>query len=161
MGPHMQSHCLPRLRAVVDGEQGGISQALDWGGGGGFRFFRLGEPAFDANGRIHPSIRFPALAAYVWFLETGAPHPTGRFDSPLLGLHADEAIHLLYNGILGDRSASGGNVLTHAVLDRLVALAPGHRGPRIVYGEASRISPARLKDAGVVFRQIPYDIRMR
>jgi adenine-specific DNA-methyltransferase len=47
------------------------------------------------------------------------------------------------------------------VLDRLVALAPGHRGPRIVYGEASRISPARLKDAGVVFRQIPYDIRMR
>ncbi len=161
MGEHARTHCLPRLKKVVEGEQGGISKDVGWQGGGGFRFFRLGEPAFDANGRIHPSIRFPALAAYVWFLEAGAPHPTGRFDSPLLGLHADEAIHLLYNGILGDRSASGGNVLTHAVLDRLVALAPGHRGPRIVYGEASRISPARLKDAGVVFRQIPYDIRMR
>jgi len=161
MGEHARTHCLPRLKKVVDGEQGGISEAVGWQGGGGFRFAKLGEPAFDATGRIHTGIRFSALAAYVWFLEAGAPHATGRFDSPLLGNLGETAVFLLYNGILGDRRPGGGNVLTHTVLDRLIALTPEHRGARIVYGEASRISAGRLKDAGVAFRQIPYDIRMR
>ena len=41
MGPHCYTHCLPRLKAVVDGEQGGISKVVNWQGGGGFRFFEL------------------------------------------------------------------------------------------------------------------------
>ena len=85
MGEHARTHCLPRLKKVVEGEQGGISEAVGWQGGGGFRFAKLGEPAFDATGRIHPDIRFAGLAAYVWFLETGKPHATGQFNSPLLG----------------------------------------------------------------------------
>ncbi len=35
------SHCYPRLKAVVDGEQGGISRAQNWHGGGGFKFYEL------------------------------------------------------------------------------------------------------------------------
>jgi hypothetical protein len=38
-------------------------------GGGCFRFYRLGEAAFDAEGRIRNGIRFPILAAHVWFSE--------------------------------------------------------------------------------------------
>ncbi len=161
MGEHARTHCLPRLKKVVEGEQGGISEAVGWKGGGGFRYFKLGERAFDENGRIHPSIRFATLASYLWFLDAGAPHPTGAFDSPLLGFHGDAAHFLLYNGILGDRRPDGGNVLTRQVLDHLLALTPGHRGSRVVYGEAARLSPARAKQAGVEFRQIPYEIRMR
>lgn len=41
LGDHCYTHCLPRLKAVVDGEQGGISKAVNWQGGGGFRFFEL------------------------------------------------------------------------------------------------------------------------
>lgn len=41
LGDHCYTHCLPRLKAVVDGEQGGISKAVNWKGGGGFRFFEL------------------------------------------------------------------------------------------------------------------------
>lgn len=161
MGEHSRTHCFPRLKKVVEGEQGGISDAVGWKGGGGFRYFKLGERAFDESGRIHPSIRFATLAAYLWFLDTGAPHPAGRFESPLLGVHGDTASFLLFNGILGDRRPDGGNVLTRQVLDHLVALTPAHRGLRVVYGEASRLSTARSKQAGVEFRQIPYEIRMR
>lgn len=161
MGEHARTHCLPRLKKVVEGEQGGISEAVGWKGGGGFRYYKLGERTFDEDGRIHPSIRFATLASYLWFLDTGAPHANGRFDSPLLGVHGETAIFLLYNGILGDRRSDSGNVLTRQVLDHLSSLAPGHRGPRVVYGEASRLSVARMKDAGVDFRQIPYEIRMR
>ena len=71
MGEHAATHCLPRLQKVIDGEQGGISQAVNWQGGGGFRFMRLGAPIFDADGCIHPEVRFATLAAFVWQQETG------------------------------------------------------------------------------------------
>lgn len=35
------THCYPRLKSVVDGEQGGISKAVNWQGGGGFKFYEL------------------------------------------------------------------------------------------------------------------------
>lgn len=42
MGDHFQTHILPRLKKVVDGEdQGGVTDAEGWKGGGGFRCYRL------------------------------------------------------------------------------------------------------------------------
>lgn len=41
LGEHAITHCYPRLKAVVDGEQGGISKAVNWQGGGGFKFYTL------------------------------------------------------------------------------------------------------------------------
>ncbi len=42
LGDHAVTHCVPRLKKVVEGELGGISEAVGWKGGGGFRFCRLG-----------------------------------------------------------------------------------------------------------------------
>jgi adenine-specific DNA-methyltransferase len=45
-GDHCHTHLMPRLRRVVDGtDQGGISRAVGWKGGGGFRYFTLVDPA--------------------------------------------------------------------------------------------------------------------
>ncbi|WP_206428203.1 site-specific DNA-methyltransferase [Amniculibacterium aquaticum] len=41
LGEHAKTHCYPRLKAVVDGEKGGISKAVNWQGGGGFKFYTL------------------------------------------------------------------------------------------------------------------------
>ena len=42
LGEHCHTHIIPRLQKVIDGEdQGGISKAANWQGGGGFRYFRL------------------------------------------------------------------------------------------------------------------------
>jgi adenine-specific DNA-methyltransferase len=41
IGDHCRTHCLPRLRAVVDGERGGVSESRDWRGGGGFKFYEV------------------------------------------------------------------------------------------------------------------------
>lgn len=159
MGEHARTHCIPRLQKVIDGEQGGISEAVGWKGGGGFRFYTLGETAFDAHGHINTAVRFATLAAYVWHLEVGEPGAQD-FDSPLLGIHNGTAYYLLYNGILGDRRPDGGNVLTQPVLQHLKALA-AHTGPKVIYGESSRLGPARLTAEGITFKQIPYDIKMR
>ena len=162
MGEHARTHCLPRLEKVVAGEAGGISAAVNWSGGGGFRFFQLGQPVFMADGGINPEIRFATLAAWVWYQETRTPllPANDKAATPLLGIQAGTAFYLLYNGILGDRRPQGGNVLTGPVLATLEALAP-HAGPKVVYGESCRLSPVRLKALGITFKQIPYDIRAR
>ena len=160
MGDHAVTHCKPRLDKVIAGEQGGVSEAVGWDGGGGYRFYCLGDAVFDADGKIEVGIRFPTLAAHVWFSETNTPY-VGDGTQPMLGAHEGTAYALLYNGILGDRSVSGGNVLTAALLGQLRAAAGDWRGPMVIYGEASRLGAARLKDEGVTFKQTPYDVRAR
>jgi len=42
LGRHCYTHIVPRLQKVIDGEDhGGITKAVDWKGGGGFRFYEL------------------------------------------------------------------------------------------------------------------------
>jgi adenine-specific DNA-methyltransferase len=42
LGEHCHTHIIPRLQKVIDGEdQGGISQTVNWQGGGGFRYYSL------------------------------------------------------------------------------------------------------------------------
>lgn len=42
LGEHCHTHIIPRLQKVIDGkDQGGISKAVNWQGGGGFHYFRL------------------------------------------------------------------------------------------------------------------------
>lgn len=161
MGEHAVTHCLPRLNKVVDGEQGGISAAVGWPatGGGGFRMLRLGAPLFDAAGDIHPEVRFADLAAFIWMRETGTALPPAApaAATPRLGVHEGRAVYLLFNGILGDRRPASGNVLTSAVLDALRQTC-WHDGPKLVYGEACRLGEARLAEAGITFKQLPYAV---
>lgn len=124
--------------------------------GGGFDFCQLGEPLFTAEGRINESVTYANLAQHLFFIETGTPLERGeQFESPLIGIHNDTAIYLLYNGILKDKSVQGGNVLTTRVWDEL----PSHNGPKVIYGTSCRIGPDRLKRLGIVFKQIPYEVR--
>lgn len=164
MGEHAVTHCQPRLQKVVDGEQGGISEAQSWQGGGGFRFYRLGEKAFDEDGRICADIRFPVLAAHVWFSETSIPW-NGAGDSPAIGIHEEVAYALLYNGILGDKRPQGGNVLTGRTLqiirNEIQKIEKDFTGQVIVYGESSRMGDARLKAENILFKQTPYDVKAR
>ena len=188
MGEHAATHCLPRLQKVIDGEQGGISQAVHWQGGGGFRFMTLGAPIFDEHGRIHPDVHFATLAAFIWQQETGAAWGAAAVPpgTPYLGTHCQSdsalfqpdmrespipliktprfACYLLFNGILGDKRPASGNVLTREVLDALLALhaaTPAPAAPLLVFGEACRLGPARLEQARVTFRHIPYDVKAR
>ena len=156
MGDHAMTHCAPRLQKVIEGEQGGISEAVGWKGGGGFRFYRLGVPVFDENGHVSGGIEFAPLAAHLWFIETGAPI-SGQPDSPFLGSHDGIGYYLLFNGILGDKRPNGGNVLTAKVLSGL----PTHDGAKVIFGEGCRLSAERLTREGITFRQIPYEIKAR
>lgn len=164
MGEHAVTHCAPRLKKVIEGEQGGISESAGWKGGGGFRFYRLGPPVFDEDGHIRANIRFPVLAAHIWFSETGTPWRKTR-ATPFLGIRDGRAFALLYNGILGDKRPDGGNVLTRATLalirSAIAKIDPDFAGPVTIYGEQSRLTAPTLEREAVTFKQTPYDIKAR
>jgi adenine-specific DNA-methyltransferase len=164
MGGHAVSHCAPRLKKVIDGEQGGVSEAVGWKGGGGYRFCRLGAPVFDADGHIRRDIRFPLLAAHIWFSETATPWKPVR-GTPFLGFHDGRAFALLYNGILGDKRPDAGNVLSRATLalirERIAKKDPAFAGPLTIYGEQSRLTAPTLERERITFKQTPYDVKAR
>ena len=42
LGDHAYTHCIPRLKGVIDGnDSGGISKDIGWTGGGGYKFYEL------------------------------------------------------------------------------------------------------------------------
>ena len=50
LGEHAFTHCVPRLRRVIDGvDQSGVSNATGWKGGGGFRFYRLASSLLEKD----------------------------------------------------------------------------------------------------------------
>lgn len=144
-----------RIRRVADGYTNAKGEKVE-GIGGGFRFCELGEPLFDEAGQIRDTVRFADLARHVYFTETGEPLPRERVpNTPLLGVCRGVGIYLLYNGILGDKSNGGGNVLTRAVLAQL----PPFDGPKVVYCAGCLLGPERLTSQRITVRQTPYEIR--
>jgi len=148
-----------RIRKAIEGynETPGL--------GSGFRYCTLGAALFDDAGNIAGEVKFSALAAHVFFTETGVPIPKrAKADCPLLGVHHGKAIYLLFNGVLGDKRPAGGNVLTHAVAQDLpshpAAGENSHGGLRVVYGEACRLGPKSLEQYGITFRQVPFELKV-
>jgi adenine-specific DNA-methyltransferase len=83
LGEHCHTHCLPRLKKVVDGaDPGGITDAVGWKGGGGFRYYRLAPSLLQqdkwGNWVISSEFNAPMLAEAICKLEgfTYAPSDT-------------------------------------------------------------------------------------
>lgn len=74
LGEHCHTHIIPRLKKVIDGDDpGGITKAVNWLGGGGFRYYRL-APSLIVNDRwgnpvINPEYNAAQLAEALAKLE--------------------------------------------------------------------------------------------
>lgn len=62
MGDHAQSHIVPRMKRVVSGEdQSGISEEVSWKGGGGFKYFELGDSLFIEDDDLKLTVLNPKM----------------------------------------------------------------------------------------------------
>ncbi|HQS03426.1 MAG: site-specific DNA-methyltransferase [Halothiobacillus sp. 24-54-40] len=74
LGEHCHTHIIPRLKKVIDGEdKGGITESVNWQGGGGFRYYSL-APSLIVNDRwgnpvINPEYNAAQLAEALAKLE--------------------------------------------------------------------------------------------
>lgn len=50
LGDHCETHIVPRLKKVIDGEDpGGITEAVGWKGGGGYRYYKLAPSLLEKD----------------------------------------------------------------------------------------------------------------
>lgn len=50
LGEHCHTHCIPRMKKVIAGEDpGGITKTVDWKGGGGFRYYKLAPSLLEKD----------------------------------------------------------------------------------------------------------------
>lgn len=68
LGEHANTHCLPRLKSIVEGiDPSGITELVNWKGGGGFKFYTLASSLIQkdkyGNDIINTSYNANMLAA--------------------------------------------------------------------------------------------------
>lgn len=145
-----------RMSRVTEGYKKGNGETVE-GLGSGFRFCDLGDTLFDKDGKIRETVTFAEFARHVYFTETGEPLPGERVKkSPLIGAYQGTGIYLLYNGVLGDKSVNGGNVLTRQVLAQL----PKFNGQKVIYCAGNLLGPDRLRVERIIVRQTPYEVKV-
>ena len=67
LGEHAITHCVPRLKKVIDGaDPGGITEAMKWKGGGGFRFYRIAPSLLTKDRFGNWVIAQPATTPPCW-----------------------------------------------------------------------------------------------
>ena len=87
LGEHCHTHIIPRMQKVIDGKDpGGVTEAVGWKGGGGFRYYRLApslleRDAFDQwviNKKYNPNMLAEAICKLEGF--TYAPSETAYWQ---------------------------------------------------------------------------------
>lgn len=83
LGDHAYTHCKLRLDKVIDGEQGGISKAVNWQGGGGYKFYELAPSLLEKHPvlpiyQINKEYTFEMLCEAICKLEGFSYKPAGE-----------------------------------------------------------------------------------
>ncbi len=83
LGEHCDTHIVPRMKKVIDGtDPGGITEAANWKGGGGFRYYRVGPSLITedkwGNPVINPEFNAAMLAEAMCKLEGFTFEPDGE-----------------------------------------------------------------------------------
>ncbi len=114
----------------------------------GFEYCELSKPLFDEKGMINEKCTYNELASYVYFTETQTNLDKKQIKSPLIGKTADMSYYLLYAG-------KGNNDLTRSALSKLKI-----SGPAVIYADRCMVDEDKLIEKGIIFKQIPYEIKI-
>ena len=114
------------------------------------------------NGAIQPDIRFPVLAAHVWFVETGIPWTRPRHSHPVSGASTTATAMLCFTTASWGRNPPTVGMFLPAGAWATIRAAQGEFvGPLTVYGERATLREAALKAEAIAFKQTPYDVKIR
>ncbi len=114
----------------------------------GFEFCELAKPLFDAQGQINENCSYDDLATYIYFAETQTNTEKKNIKKPLIGESQGVFYYLLF-------AEKGKNDLTRSALTKLKL-----KGQAVVYADRCLIDEDELKAKGVIFKQIPYEIKV-
>jgi adenine specific DNA methylase Mod len=117
--------------------------------GGGFEYARLGEPLFNADGSINEKVSFENMARYIYFTETHTNLEKKTIKANYLGIAGDTHYFLFFDGI-------GKNVLDKKSLKEVIS----NKGKKVVYADKCLIDEDVLEEQQIIFKQIPYSVKV-
>ncbi len=150
-----------RLKRVSEGytfENNG-KQQHEFGTGGTFSYYHVSDTFLEKS-----EIPFHEMAQYLFFKETGVPMAT---DTALALVESDRPSYAScttrekrHRAFLGSADGVGvyllnnDDVLTEELINRL----PRHDGRKIIHCGGTQLTDAFLKQLGITFRQMPYNL---
>ena len=120
-----------------------------YGYNGGFEYCELDKPLFDENGQINKECTFEQLATYVYFTETNTNIDKNKISKEFIGEHNETEYYLLFDGI-------GNNTLDRDFLKKLEK----NEKRKIIYADKCLIDDRTLEKNKIVFKQIPYEVKV-
>jgi len=115
----------------------------------GFEFCELDKPLFNEGGKIEPECTYEQLATYVYFTETNTNINKKSIDNPFIGEYNDTEYYLLFK-------SKGKNVLNKDFLKRI----PKHNRKKIIYADKCLVDEKIMEKQNIIFKQIPYEVRI-
>lgn len=114
----------------------------------GFEYCELDKPLFNARGQVEESCTFAELASHIYFTETQTNLDTKKIKGSHLSNYDGTSYHLIYSG-------KGKNNLTRSFLAKNKI-----SGPAVIYADKCLVDEDELKKKQIVFKQIPYEIKV-
>ena len=117
--------------------------------GGGFKFLKLGKPLFDKHKQIIGEPSYEDLAGYIYFTETHHTVDWGKAnrDDWYVGENNGVRYFIIYGG-------------KNELSEEFLEIARRYHGNKVVYADAVMIDDDELERFDIMFKQIPYEIRI-
>jgi adenine-specific DNA-methyltransferase len=115
----------------------------------GFEYCELSKPLFDEEGQIEDTCDFDQFATYIYFTETQTNIDPAKVSANYIGEYAEIEYYLIYK-------EKGENVLSKSSLKKLKK----NDSKKVVYADKCLLDETTLEKYNVVFKQIPYEVKI-
>lgn len=134
-----------RLKKVIKGYQGA---KFSEGTSGGFQYLDLNGVLYDYSGYVNPDAQYEDMAAYIYFTETRNYLELSTIKNPYIGSQGSTHYFLFFKD-------KGNNILDEDTLKK----TEGVRGTKVIYADKCLIDEETLTKNGIIFKQIPYELK--
>lgn len=115
----------------------------------GFEYCELSKPLFDSEGQIDEECDYKQLANYIYFTETQTNIDLKNITESKIGDHNGIEYYLLFR-------EKGKNILNSSFLKSLKRDGV----TKVVYADQCMVDTDILEQYNIIFKQIPYEIRI-
>ncbi len=116
---------------------------------GHFSYEVLSDPLFNANGTITEEVSYNVFAQYIYFTETHTNLNTKEIANPKIGEHNESEYYLIYK-------KPKENLLDKSFLKNVKK----SKIQKVVYADKNTLSDETLRAYGIIFKQIPYEVKV-
>ncbi len=134
-----------RLQKVSEGYKGALfTEGTDQG----FQYLDLNGVLYDSSGFVNPNATYEDMAAYIYFTETKNYLDISSIKNPYIGTQGTTSYFLFFQ-------EKGNNILDEKTLGK----TDSYKGQKVIYADKCLIDDEYLEKKGIVFKQIPYELK--